>query len=118
MHFSLDEDDWSDIAFECSSLAPHWEELCVFLRLPMGTNDAIKEKHGNKELSCLNEVLKLWILRKYKTEKYGFPSWKMLLKAVWKVDENLFEKLAKTHQGMYTVANVSISNLLCMHASQ
>ena len=97
----IDEDDWSDVIFECSSLAPHWEELCAFLRLPMGTSDAIKEKYPNKDLSCLNEALKLWILQKYKTERYGLPTWKMLLKAVGKVDENMFEKLAKEHQGKY-----------------
>ena len=93
-------DDWNDIAFECSSLAPYWEELCLFLRLPMGTSDAIKEKHSNKELSCLGETLKLWILQKYRTEKYGLPTWKMLLKAVEKIDENMFKKLAKEHQGL------------------
>ena len=66
----------------------------------MGTTDTIKEKYPNKEISCLNEALKLWILRNYRTEKYGLPSWKMLLKAVGKIDENLFNKLAKDHQGM------------------
>ena len=65
----------------------------------MGTSDTIKEKYPNKELSCLNEALKLWILRKYKTERYGLPTWKMLLKAIGKVDENLFKKLAREHQG-------------------
>ena len=95
-----DKEDWSDIIFECSSLASHWEELCGFLRLPLGTSDTIKEKYPNKEISCLNEVLKLWILRKHRTEKYGLPSWKMLLKAIGKIDKNLFNKLAKEHQGM------------------
>ena len=66
----------------------------------MGTNDTIKEKHPNKEISCLNEALKLWILRKYKTERHGCPTWKMLLRAIGKVDENLFKTLAKEHQGM------------------
>ena len=66
----------------------------------MGTSDEIKEKHPNKEFSCLSETLKLWILRKYKTEKYGLPTWKLLLKAIGKIDENLFKTLAKEHQGM------------------
>ena len=42
-----------------------------------------------------------WILQEYNTEKYGFPSWKTLLKAVGEVDEPLFEKLAEKHEGMY-----------------
>ena len=98
--FLTDKEDWSDVTCECRSLASRWDELCLFLHLPMGTSDAIKEKYPNKELSCLSEALKLWILRKYKTEKYGLPTWKMLLEAVGKIDENLFKTLAKEHQGM------------------
>lgn len=74
----------------------------------MGTSDTIKEKYPNKELACLSEVLRSWILQKYKTEKYGPPTWKMLLNAIGKVDENLFRRLAEAHQarGMYVVNNI------------
>ena len=101
--FLVDGDDWNDVILVCSSLAPHWEELCAFFCLPLGTSDAIKEKYPNKELSCLNEALKLWIIQKYKTKKYGPPTWKMLLNAIGKIDENLFRKLAKEHQGRYVM---------------
>ena len=99
--FPIDEDDWSEICCECRSLASRWDELCLFLHLPMGTSDTIKEKHPTKELSCLSEALKLWILQKYKTQRYGPPTWKMLLGAIAKIDEDLFKTLAKEHQGMY-----------------
>ena len=66
----------------------------------MGTSDTIKEKCPNKELSCLSEALKLWILKKYKVERYGPPTWRMLLGAIAKIDEDLFKTLAKEHQGM------------------
>ena len=39
-----------------------------------------------------------WIMQEYNTEKYGSPSWKSLLKAVSRVDETLFDRLAKEHQ--------------------
>ena len=39
-----------------------------------------------------------WILQEYNTEKYGSPSWKSLLKAVSKVDDILFDRLANEHQ--------------------
>ena len=66
----------------------------------MGTSDAIKEKYPNKDLSCLNQVLKLFILKKYKIERYGLPTWKSLLKAIGKIDANLFKKLAEEHKGI------------------
>ena len=66
----------------------------------MGTSDAIKEKYPNKDYSCLNQVLKLFILKKYNTERYGLPTWKLLLKAIGKIDANLFKKMAEEHKGI------------------
>jgi hypothetical protein len=54
-------------------------------------------KDDNPEDSW-NEALMKWILRDYNTEKHGLPSWKSLLKAVSRVDQTVFEKLAKEHQ--------------------
>ena len=50
-----------------------------------------------------------WILKEYNTEKYGSPSWKLLLKAVSRVDETLFDKLAKEHklEGKYKIYQCS-----------
>ena len=48
----------------------------------------------------MSEALKLWILKKYKVERYGPPTWRMLLGAIAKIDEDLFKTLAKEHQGM------------------
>ena len=104
---TIDEDDWSDVTCKCRGLAPHWDELCLFLHLPVGTSDTIKEKYPDKEILCLSEALKLWILRKYKTEKYGPPTLKMLLGAIGKIDEKLFNKLAKEHQGRIILFNMN-----------
>ena len=101
---SSDEDDWNDVVMECSSLASHWEELCAYLGLRMGTIEVIKAKHHDKDQACWNSSLHNWILQKYNTEKYGYPSWRTLLKAVGRVDGALFNKLAEEHQleGVYS----------------
>ena len=49
----------------------------------------------------MSEALKLWILQKYKIKRYGPPTWRMLLGAIAKIDEDLFKTLAKEHQGIY-----------------
>ena len=59
---------------------------------------AIDMKNPNDSETSWKEALMHWILQKYDTEKHGLPSWKILLKAVSRMDEPLFEKLAKEHQ--------------------
>ena len=93
-----DEDDWNDIILACSSLAPKWQQLSGFLGLSIKTIRTIRESYPNDIAVSWNEALMQWVLQEYNTEKYGPPSWKSLLKAVSRVDETLFDKLAKEHQ--------------------
>ena len=93
-----DEDDWNDIIIACSSLAPKWQQLSGFLGLSIKTIRAIRESYPNDSAASWNEALMQWVLQEYNTEKYGSPSWKSLLKAISRVDETLFDKLAKEHQ--------------------
>ena len=93
-----DEDNWNDVIIACSSLAPKWQQLSGFLGLPIKTIRAIRKNYPNDSATSWSEALMQWILQEYNTEKYGFPSWKSLLKAVSKVDDILFDGLAKEHQ--------------------
>jgi hypothetical protein len=95
-----EEDDWNDVVRECSSLAAKWEQLGALLGLRIGTIDAIKENLPNNAAGCWNEALKQWIKQNYRTARYGYPSWRMLLEAIATVDKLLFKKLADKHQGM------------------
>ena len=97
------EDDWNDVIIACSSLAAKWQKLSGFLGLSFKTIRAIKGNNPNDSDASWSEAVMQWILQDYNTEKYGFPSWKTLLKAVGEVDEPLFEKLAEKHKGMYAV---------------
>ena len=102
--FFLDEDDWNDVIIACSSLATKWQQLSGFLGLSLKTVRTIKGNNPNDSEASWNEAITQWILQDYNTEKYGYPSWKSLLKAVGKVDKPLFEKLAEEHvKGMYVV---------------
>ena len=94
-----EEDDWNDVIKECSSLAAKWEQLSGYLGLSIGTIDAIKENFPNNAVGCWNEALKQWIKQNYRTARYGYPSWRMLLEAIARIDKLLFKKLADKHQG-------------------
>ena len=86
---------------ECVSLAANWESVSGYLGLSFSLIDDIKGSFPSNLAGCWNEALKNWIKQNYKTEKFGLPSWRTLLKAVAQVDKCLFKKLADTHQGVY-----------------
>lgn len=85
---------------ECSLLASKWEHLGGLLGLPISTIDGIKKNYSGNSSDLWNETLKQWIKQNYKTEKFGAPSWRTLLKAVAKVDRL---QLAADHPGRLEV---------------
>ena len=85
---------------ECSSLSAKWERLSGYLGLSISLIDSIKVNFPGDVDGCWSESLKHWIRQNYKTENFGLPSWRTLLKQVAKVDKRLFKKLADTHRGM------------------
>ena len=113
-----DEESWNDVIIACSPLAAKWKQLSGFMGLSFKTIRTIKDNNDDNECSW-NEALMQWILRDYNTEKYGLPSWKSLLKTVSRVDQPLFEKLAREHQakgGCTATHNVNIQ--LVQHNAQ
>ena len=107
-----DEEDWNDIIITCNSLAAKWQQISGFIGLSIKTIQTIRQSYPNDSIACLNEALMQWILQEYNAKKHGLPSWKTLLKAISRVDEPLFERLAKEHPalGRYVVRS---HNRLC-----
>ena len=92
-------EDWNTVAIECQPLAPMWQNLAAFLGLSMSSIDQIQWDHRRNVSACLNEVLKRWITHDYRTEKFGLPSWKTLVRAVAKIHKPLSIRLAENHPG-------------------
>ena len=82
--------------------------------LSFKTISTIKDNNPDDSEGAWNEALMKWILQDYNTEKYGLPSWKSLLKTVSRVDQPLFEKLAKEHQ----VKGISMNFISCYHSNE
>ena len=93
-----DEESWNDIIIACSPLAAKWKQLSGFMGLSFKIIRMIKDNNPDDNEGSWNEALMQWILRDYNTEKYGLPSWKSLLQTVSRVNQPLFEKLAREHQ--------------------
>ena len=54
------------------------------LRLRATDLRSIKEKYPNEsdDRQALSDILELWLQKKYKFEKFGTPTWRMLVEAV------------------------------------
>ena len=97
-HLLSDEESWNDVIIACSSLVPKWKQLSGFIGLSHKTIHAINGNNPGDKEGAWNDALMQWILQDYNTEKHGLPSWRTLLKTIGRVDQPLFEKLAKEHQ--------------------
>ena len=71
-------DDLFDVKSELEPVAKRWRDIGLALRLTPDQLDVIEGDKGN----CLTEVLTLWLKGNYNTERFGEPSWEMLVRAV------------------------------------
>ena len=99
-------DDLHDVFEEVYSLSAKWGDISFALKLPFSQEENIRsETQGTSTARCLRLVLSKWLQKCYKYDKYGPPTWRMLVKAVGDPfggnDCALAETIAKHHPGMY-----------------
>ena len=98
-------DDLHDVYREVHIVAARWSDISFALYLPISQEEAIrKETRGDDCAHCLRMVLSKWLRKCYNYDKYGLPTWRMLVKAVSDPfggnDCALAETIAKKHTGM------------------
>ena len=103
---TLAGDDLHDVYEEVYTLAGKWADISFALKLPMSLEDTIqKETRGDDCAHCLRIVLRKWLQKSYNYNKYGPPTWRMLVEAVGDPfggnDCALAETIANKHPGMY-----------------
>ena len=110
---SLAKEDWNCVFYECRSLSAHWHDLSIYLGLAVDDLERITRDNRNDSKACLKKALYEWIKQNYSTPKYGLPSWRSLLKAVWEVDRRLFKALAVKYKATSIMSLICFS--VCMH---
>ena len=98
-------DDLYDVYEEVYTLAPKWSDISFALKLPLFQVETIRKgAQGNDCNHCLQMVLNKWLQKSYKYDKYGPPSWRLLVKAVGDPFGGnncaLAETIANKHPGM------------------
>ena len=78
---SADISDLFEVHSELCNVAARWKGLGLALRLHPGTLDNIETDCRDVQ-SCLREVLTQWLKRAYNTNRFGAPSWQLLVAAV------------------------------------
>jgi hypothetical protein len=79
---TLGIDDHFDVVTELGDVAYVWKSLGGAFRLRQPDLDRIKADHKQDSSSCLEKMVTMWLNQSYNTERFGLPSWKMLVEAV------------------------------------
>ena len=97
LFFHIGEDDLPEVLEEVHSIKSAYLPLGQWLRLSNDDLKAIRETYpdASKADQALKDVLLLWLLQKYKVEKFGPPTWRMLVEAVDKKTGGNNHELAK-----------------------
>ena len=106
MHTPAAEEDIHNIYSEVIGLSGRWSDMCLALRLPPSDQSEISTAYlGNPE-ECLQAVLVKWLKKGYNYQKFGSPTWRMLVEAVADPaggnDSALANFLTQKHQGMHS----------------
>ena len=95
------EDDLIDIKEEILVIKADYYALGQALRLSVGDLRAVQHDNPRNADQALTNVLYLWLCQKYRVEKFGEPTWKMLVEAVDHPaggnNHALAKKIAKNH---------------------
>ena len=108
--FITGEDDLADIMDEVLTIKSMYFALGRSLRLKNDDLQAISEKYNNESKvdRALNDVLLLWLRKQYNVDRFGPPTWQMLVEAVDKKsggnNHELAKQIALNHQaGIYVL---------------
>ena len=106
---STDIDDYFDVIDEVFDLAGRWREFGAALRLPVAVLNRIRANNPGDVEKSLSDVVTEWLSQSYNTERFGLPSWKMLVDAVAHRSGGnncaLARQIAIQHNGEYVDAS-------------
>ena len=110
------EEDTRDVYREVVGLAGRWSGMCLALRLLPSDYRAIEAAHLGNPHKCLQAVVVKWLQKGYNYQRYGPPTWRMLVEAVGDPaggnNYTLAETIAKKHPGMLASLKYSLKDVL------
>ena len=96
-------------------MAGDWRKMARGLKVTPHVVNVLAAKHPHDPEECLSSLLYEWLKQSYDTGKYGYPSWRALVKAVASLtggaNPALAQKIAEKHPSKCEYG------LLCMEHS-
>ena len=77
-----DLDDLFDVQRELNPVSAKWRSIGVALRLKPDVLDGIVTWYNSDPIACLTSAVTEWLKRNYNVERFGEPTWQILVKAV------------------------------------
>ena len=119
----IGEDDLTDVLEAVVPIQSAYFALGRSLRLRLDDLRSIQAAYANESDSelALNDILELWLKRKYNVEKFGPPTWRMLVEAVDRRtggnNHDLAKEIASDHPAAGIMDNSNFITLftLCIH---
>jgi len=96
---SLDTDELHDVLKALKDCRALWEDIGIALHIKFGKLEEIKSAHSSDLNTCLRSTMSEWLRKNYMTEKFGDPSWRLLVKAVRDFNKGVAERIARDHPG-------------------
>ena len=100
IHLLTDNESLFDVKRELLPVTDRWKDIGLALRLDYSQLNQI-QKDNRDSRDCLTEMLHLWLTRTYDTERFGEPSWRLLVEAVKDPAGGNDPALAKKIAGKY-----------------
>jgi len=75
-----------------------WKGIGMALHIRIAKLEEIERAHSSDPNNCLTATMIEWLKKNYKTEKFGDPSWRSLVKAVRDFNKDVAVKIAQAHQ--------------------
>ena len=97
MHTDVD-DDSADILRELDGLEFEYYTLGLHLHLRPGKVKEIQVNNPHNATTALGQVITQWLMINYESNKFGIPSWRMLVEGVSTVDLERAKLIASKHQ--------------------
>ena len=100
----LAEVDTCDVYREVIGLAGRWSSLCLVLRILPSDRSTIEAAHRGNPDECLQAIVVKWLQKGYDYQRYGPPTWRMLVESVGDPvggnNNALAEAIARKHPGI------------------
>ena len=103
----LDIDELYDVLEALKDCKALWEDIGTALRVRIGKLEEIKAANPSDPNKCLRATMSEWLKKNYNTERFGDPSWRLLVEAVGQFNKGVAERIARDHPGPGKTVNVT-----------